>query len=96
MLFEKLLIFLIYFLNNHKNINRLCICNENIIDNTTLYDYFNLTPEEIDLIEKLLSNGGKVYSYPMLGYWLDIGSPEDYKKAQLDITSIIFNTTRTQ
>jgi dTDP-glucose pyrophosphorylase len=54
--------------------------------------FFNTT----DLIEKLLSNGGKVYSYPMLGYWLDIGSPEDYKKAQLDITSIIFNTTRTQ
>jgi len=33
-------------LNNHKNINRLCICNEQDI-----YKYFNLTEEEINLIE---------------------------------------------
>lgn len=52
--------------------------------------YFNAT----DLIEKLVASGGKVFSYPMLGYWLDIGSPEDYQKAQLDIKSIIFSTIR--
>lgn len=43
--------------------------------------FFNST----DLMEKLLQEGGKLISYPIRQYWLDIGKPEDYKKAQEDI-----------
>ena len=47
-------------------------------------EYYNVT----DLIDKLLLSGKKLLSYPILGYWLDIGKPEDYKKAQEDIKYI--------
>jgi NDP-sugar pyrophosphorylase family protein len=43
--------------------------------------FFNTT----DLMEKLLHNGGKLISYPMRQYWLDIGKPEDFNRAQKDI-----------
>lgn len=35
-----------------------------------------------DLIETLISKRYKVIRYPIIGYWIDIGKPEDYKKAQ--------------
>ncbi|MEL7533102.1 MAG: sugar phosphate nucleotidyltransferase [Bacteroidota bacterium] len=38
-----------------------------------------------DLIEKLIKQNKKVISVPLDGYWLDIGTPEDYHKAQEDI-----------
>lgn len=47
-------------------------------------EFFNAT----DLIDKVINNGGNVYSYRLLGYWLDIGRHEDYKKAQEDIKHI--------
>ena len=47
---------------------------------------FNAT----DLMEKLISDGKKVVAYPLVGYWLDIGQHEDYKKAQTDIKNIKF------
>lgn len=34
-----------------------------------------------DLIEKITKNGGKVTTFPIVGYWLDIGKHEDYAKA---------------
>lgn len=43
-----------------------------------------------DLLEVLLREGKKVVSYPLSGYWLDIGRHEDYKKAQEDINFIKF------
>ena len=43
-----------------------------------------------DLIEKLISEGKKVVSLPVMGYWLDIGRPEDFHKAQHDIKYIQF------
>jgi dTDP-glucose pyrophosphorylase/CBS domain-containing protein len=43
-------------------------------------EFFNMT----DLIDLLLENGRKVVSFPILEYWLDIGQPTDYKKAQED------------
>lgn len=46
--------------------------------------FYNTT----DLIETLIKKNKKVFSYPMLGYWLDIGNPEDFNKAQLDINYI--------
>lgn len=47
---------------------------------------FNAT----DLMEKLISLGKKVISYPFEGYWLDIGKHEDYDKAQQDVEKIKF------
>jgi dTDP-glucose pyrophosphorylase len=38
-----------------------------------------------ELIQVLMNNGHKVISYPIRGYWLDIGKIEDYVKAQEDI-----------
>ena len=48
--------------------------------------YFNAT----DLMEKLIENGKKVFSYPLIGYWLDIGNLQDYEKAQIDLKNIRF------
>lgn len=43
--------------------------------------YYDMT----DLIQVLMSKGHKVISYPIRGYWLDIGKINDYLKAQEDI-----------
>ncbi len=43
--------------------------------------FFNMT----DLIDRLLKEGRKVVSFPILEYWLDIGHPLDYQKAQEDL-----------
>lgn len=43
-----------------------------------------------DLMEKLITQGKRVLSYPLAGYWLDIGKPEDFDKAQEDIKTIKF------
>ncbi|MFZ6014053.1 MAG: nucleotidyltransferase family protein [Bacteroidota bacterium] len=43
--------------------------------------FFNAT----DLMERLINNGHRVISYPLHGYWLDIGKTEDYARAQEDI-----------
>lgn len=40
-------------------------------------DFFNAT----DLIEKLISENKKVIRYPLNGTWIDIGSPQEYQKA---------------
>lgn len=42
---------------------------------------YNMT----DLIDVLMDNGYKVVSYPIHGYWLDIGKMNDYVKAQEDV-----------
>lgn len=47
-------------------------------------EFYNVT----DLMDRLLLSGKKLLSYPILGYWLDIGKHEDYKKAQEDIKFI--------
>jgi len=43
-----------------------------------------------DLMESMLLIKKKIISFPVTGYWLDIGKPEDYKKAQEDIKHINF------
>ena len=48
--------------------------------------FFNAT----DLIEILIKYNKKVFSYPLVGYWLDIGRPDDYEKAQRDIYKLNF------
>lgn len=35
-----------------------------------------------DLMQRLIDSGGRVTYFPIVGYWIDIGKPEDYKKAQ--------------
>ncbi len=44
-----------------------------------------------DLIEDLLLKKGKIFTYQITGYWLDIGKPEDFSKAQEDVKHINFN-----
>jgi NDP-sugar pyrophosphorylase family protein len=39
--------------------------------------FYNAT----DLIEKLISEGKKVIRYPLNGTWIDIGSPQEYRRA---------------
>jgi dTDP-glucose pyrophosphorylase len=46
--------------------------------------FYNAT----DLMEHLIASGKKVISYPLNGYWLDIGRKEDYAKAQEDIKKL--------
>ena len=48
--------------------------------------FFNAT----DLMEKLIKKNYKVISYPLAGYWLDVGKHEDFEKAQRDILKIKF------
>jgi dTDP-glucose pyrophosphorylase len=43
--------------------------------------FYNVT----DLIDRLLELNKKVVSFPIMGYWLDIGKHEDFNKAQNDI-----------
>lgn len=47
-------------------------------------EFYNVT----DLMETIIANNKKLISFPILGYWLDIGKHEDYKKAQEDIKNI--------
>jgi NDP-sugar pyrophosphorylase family protein len=37
-----------------------------------------------DLIDALLASGSRVIHFPILGYWMDIGSPEDLERARRD------------
>lgn len=48
--------------------------------------FYNAT----DLMERLISEEKKVISYPLSGYWLDVGKHEDFDKAQRDIKQIKF------
>ncbi len=47
-------------------------------------EFFDIT----DLMTKVLEMDNKLITYPINGYWLDIGKHEDYKKAQEDIKHI--------
>ncbi|MEM6318767.1 MAG: sugar phosphate nucleotidyltransferase, partial [Bacteroidota bacterium] len=38
-----------------------------------------------ELMELLIAEKKRVLHFPILGYWLDIGKPNDYEKAQTDI-----------
>lgn len=46
--------------------------------------FFDIT----DLMDRILEMNLKLITYPINGYWLDIGKHEDYKKAQEDIKHI--------
>nr|WP_294900890.1 nucleotidyltransferase family protein [uncultured Pedobacter sp.] len=70
-----------YFANAGIYLMKKAVCD--IIPKKT---YYNAT----DLLDHLINNNYKVKSYPLRGYWLDIGKHDDYKKAQEDINYIKF------
>ena len=58
-------------------------------------EYISLIPKEkffnaTDMMETLIEAGKKVITYPLRSYWLDIGRPEEFAKAEEDIRHIHF------
>jgi NDP-mannose synthase len=41
-----------------------------------------------DLVLKLIAAGEKVVAYPFDGYWMDLGRPDDYEKANQDFNNM--------
>lgn len=62
------------------------LMKKDICKNIPHHEFYNAT----DLLDFLIKNNYKVTSYPLRGYWLDIGKHDDYKKAQEDINYIKF------
>lgn len=60
------------------------IVRKELLQNIPYNSFYNTT----DLMEKLIDEGGKLVTYPIRQYWLDIGKPEDFAKAQEDIKHI--------
>jgi dTDP-glucose pyrophosphorylase len=54
------------------------LIKRNLLGKIPVNDHFNTT----DFIQALIDNGKKIIKYPIIGYWVDIGKHEDYKKAQ--------------
>ncbi len=63
----------------------------NLYANAGIYlikkDVLNYIPSDMvfnatDLIETLVLNKKKIIRYPLTGLWIDIGNPDEYKKAQ--------------
>lgn len=57
------------------------IVKKELLKNIPKNTFYNAT----DLMESVIEDGGKLISYPIRQYWLDIGKPEDFEKAQSDI-----------
>jgi len=56
-------------------------------------DVLKMIPKDVffditDLMDRILEMNLKLVTYPINGYWLDIGKHEDFKKAQEDIKHI--------
>ncbi len=62
------------------------LMKKSVLDYIPKDTFFNAT----DLMDKLIVEKKKVISYPLAGYWLDVGKHEDFKKAQEDINKIKF------
>ena len=43
------------------------------------------------LILELKEQGSMLKAYPIYEYWLDIGQPDDFERAQVDVNSIKFH-----
>jgi len=57
------------------------IINKRLLSMIPNGEFFDIT----DLMEKAIEMDYQIITYPINGYWLDIGKHEDYKKAQEDI-----------
>jgi len=60
------------------------IFRRSILDKIPKQKAFNAT----DLMEEVLKDGGKIISFPLKEYWLDIGKHDDYIRAQEDIKGL--------
>src|SRR5690554_3696781 len=60
------------------------LIKRSVIEQIPKNTFFDAT----DLMEKVMSEGGKVCSFPLRDYWLDIGKMPDYTKAQEDIKNL--------
>ena len=60
------------------------IVRKQFLEKIPLNKFYNAT----DLMEKLINDGNKLITYPIRQYWLDIGKPDDFTKAQEDIKHI--------
>lgn len=54
------------------------ILNRELINLIPKNEFCDIT----DVMEELIANDGKLVFDPILGYWIDIGSPADYQQAQ--------------
>lgn len=57
-----------------------------VLDMIPRGEHYNAT----DLMDQIINDGGKIMTYPLYCYWLDIGRPEDFQKAQEDVNHIKF------
>jgi dTDP-glucose pyrophosphorylase len=62
------------------------LIKKSVIDLIPQNKFYDIT----ELIELLLNTKKKVITFPITGYWLDIGKHEDFKRAQEDIKHINF------
>ena len=60
------------------------IMNRKVLENIPLNKKFGFD----DLVIRMLKKGQRIKVYPYTGYWLDIGRPDDYEKANKDIEKI--------
>lgn len=70
----------------HYSNGGIYLMKKEIINELPKNKHFNAT----DLMERLIAQGKKVVAFPLVGYWLDIGKHDDYKKAQQDFYQIRF------
>ncbi|WP_417371785.1 nucleotidyltransferase family protein [Gelidibacter japonicus] len=54
------------------------ILNKRLIDKIPKNEFYDIT----DLMESVVKDGGKLIHNPILGFWIDIGKPDDYIRAQ--------------
>lgn len=54
------------------------ILKKSLIEKIPKNEFFDIT----DLMQNLIQTGGKLVYCPIVGYWIDIGKPGDYKQAQ--------------
>lgn len=54
------------------------ILNKALIELIPKNEFYDITT----LMESLVQNGGKLIHSPIIGFWIDIGKPVDYKQAQ--------------
>ena len=48
--------------------------------------FFNAT----DLLEALIKDNKRIFSFPLMDYWLDVGNHDDFSKAQKDVKKVRF------
>ena len=62
------------------------ILKRKLLDMIPKGEFYDIT----ELMEKVLAMDHKLITYPINGYWLDIGKHEDFRKAQEDVKHIKF------